>query len=76
MVPCFCLPIFDRPISAKYGQYLRPELKDKITNAKLIDTEIAAEFNKKLEKNIMHYDITYNDRKKEGNTNESNGSKN
>ena len=52
---------------AKYGQYMRPELKDKVTNAKLIDNKIAEEFNKKLEKNVMHYNIEYHDRKTEEN---------
>jgi hypothetical protein len=58
---------------AKYGKYMRPELREKVTNAKLIDNKMAEEFNKKLEKNVMHYNIEYHDRKKEGS--EDDGSK-
>ncbi len=52
---------------AKYGQYMRPELREKVKNAKLISNKTAEEFNKKLEKNVMHYNIEYHNRK-EGNT--------
>ena len=59
---------------AKYGQYMRPELREKVTNSKLIDNKMAEEYNKKLEKNVMHYNIEYHDGKKEG-TEENGGSK-
>lgn len=44
----------------KYYKYLTPEMIEKIQNATLITDDIAKEFNNKLEKNILNYEVKYN----------------
>ena len=44
----------------KYREYIDPDLMTKITLSMSIDDEEAKEFNTKINKNILHYNINYN----------------
>lgn len=45
----------------KYRSYMTPELLDKTQSALLVTAEDAKNFNNKLEKTVIHYNVEYND---------------
>lgn len=49
----------------KYREYIDPDLMSKVTLNMAITNEEAKEFNTKIDKNVLHYDVKYNKKDEE-----------